>query len=126
MDFADFLQSRERYTVAKAANSARRIKRMSKQLDSKRRRITIQLVHAGRLFGLHLRHALSRLRRLGSVGRCTGLLRSVLRRALCLQLLGVKNPVVTETAISQSLRIVFEGVRRRLCPRIVNRQVLIL
>ena len=49
-------------------------------------------------------------------------LRSVLRGALRLQLLGVEHAIVSETAIGQGLRIVFESVWRRFSPGVRHGQ----
>src|SRR5579864_5812994 len=71
--------------------------------------------HPARSGILVLRHALS-----GLSARSSGLtgFRRVLRCALGLQLLGVENAVAPETAIRQSLRVVFKSVRRGFGSRI--------
>ena len=73
--------------------------------------------------GLDLSHVLG-WRRL----RCGSwlLLGSVLRSALCLQLLGVKHAVAAEAAIGQGLRIVFKSIGRSFGPGVIHCQILIL
>src|SRR5579872_5764333 len=53
-------------------------------------------------------------------------LRSIFRGALGLESLGVKNAIVTETAIGKCLRIIFEGIGGRLGSGVVNIEQLIL
>src|ERR1700675_2675083 len=73
--------------------------------------------HPTRSGTLVLRHALT-----GFSGRSGSGLRRILRRALGLQLLGVKNAIAPEFAIGQGLRVVLKSVGRGFGPGIRNGQ----
>src|SRR5580704_3044568 len=78
------------------------------------------------LICLQLRHGLGRLCRGCSFSRRGGLLWGVLRSALSLQLFGVEDSVAVEAAVSQSLGVVFESVRRSFGSGVVDSERLIL
>src|SRR5579859_1223103 len=62
--------------------------------------------HRRRTSRLRLRHTLRRISCLHAVGRCSRLLRSIFRRALGLQSLGMEHAIVIEAPVGQRLGIV--------------------
>src|SRR5271165_1287716 len=75
---------------------------------------------------LHLRHAFRRLLGLHAIPRSAGLLRRILRSALGLQSLGMKDAIAPKAAVRQRLRIVLESIRRRFGSGVIHWEQLIL
>ena len=83
----------------------------------------LDLLGRVRRWSLHLGHILRRRR---SIRRSPGLLWRILGGTFCLQLFCVEDAIASEAAIGQSLRIIFESIRRGFRAGVIHCEVLVL